>query len=310
MPRPPRIEFSGAFYHVTVRGNNKQYIFLDDHDRLKYLELLERYKKHHEFIIYAYTLMNNHVHLLIETLGSPLSKIMQVINFTYTGHFNRKYDKVGHLFQGRYKACLCDRDEYLLALVRYIHLNPIRSKLVNNPDNYRWSSHRAYMGYSNSLVDAERILRMFSDEPSHARKLYHDFIAGPIKSKENENIFEVVDKQILGDERFIEKVEEKVEVLKKPLKRPSLKKIFSSVTEVTGVSREEMVSRNRNKNVMHARHILVGSCRETGYRLVDLAFELGRDLSVISRWARASESKEIQKEVQKVFESLNARLQA
>jgi REP element-mobilizing transposase RayT len=136
MPRLPRIEFTGAFYHIIVRGNNKQSIFLDDQDRYKYLGLLERYKKQHGFIIYAYTLMNNHVHLLIETLRTPISKIMQVINFTYTSYFNRKHKKVGHLFQGRYKSYLCDRDTYLLALVRYIHLNPVRAKLAKNPQEY------------------------------------------------------------------------------------------------------------------------------------------------------------------------------
>lgn len=310
MPRPPRIEFPGALYHVTVRGNNKQHIFLDDNDRLKYLWLLERYKKQHEFILYAYILMNNHVHLLIETPGSPISRIMQVLNFTYTGYFNRKYEKVGHLFQGRYKAFLCDRDEYLLALLRYIHRNPVRANIVNRPHDYKWSSHLDYMGRGSSLIDTDSILMMFSDKPSQARRLYRDFIDEQTGSEKDENVLNVVNNQILGDDRFIQKVEEKVEILKRPVKKPGLENIFSAVSEVTGVSREDIVSRNRNKRIMHARHILVGLCREAGYRLVDVAFQFKREVSVLSRWARASEKKDMQKDIQKALERLNARLQA
>jgi REP element-mobilizing transposase RayT len=310
MPRPPRIEFTGAFYHIIVRGNNKQSIFLDDQDRYKYLGLLERYKKQHGFIIYAYTLMNNHVHLLIETLSAPISKIMQVINFTYTSYFNRKHKKVGHLFQGRYKAYLCDRDAYLLALVRYIHLNPVRAKLAKNPHEYKWSSHYAYLSGNNKIVETERLLRMFSEKPSHARILYRNFLNERIVNGKDKPIYNDSGKQILGDDQFIDKVEQAVETLKKPLKRPSLKKVLSSISKVTGVTQEEIVSRNRSKRVMFARYIMVGACRELGYRLIDLQSELRRDLSVLSRWASASESKEGQRAVRMVLQGLNARLQA
>lgn len=136
MARPRRIEYPGAFYHVIVRGNQRQAIFNDKTDRFKYLELVERYRKRHGFVLYAYTLMTNHVHLLVETPKSPISRIMQAISFTYTQYFNQKHRKIGHLFQGRYKAYLCDRDKYLLSLVRYIHLNPVRAKVAENPQEY------------------------------------------------------------------------------------------------------------------------------------------------------------------------------
>lgn len=164
MARPPRIEFPGAFYHLIVRGNQQQAIFHDNQDRIKYLELVERYKKHLGFILYAYTLMTNHVHLLLETPKSPISKVMQAINLTYTQYFNRKYSKVGHLFQGRYKAYLCDRDEYLLSLVRYIHLNPVRTNLAKKPHEYRWSSHQAYLEGNKGIVETDKVFTSFFRE--------------------------------------------------------------------------------------------------------------------------------------------------
>ena len=145
MARKPRIQYSGAFYHIIVRGNQRQNIFLEDADRLEYLERLKRYKKKCGFVLYAFVLMSNHVHLLLETPKDPIARIMQMLNFTYTQYFNKKYNKVGHLFQGRYKSYLCDKDNYLLGLVRYIHKNPVRAGLVENPDEYSWSSQGDYI---------------------------------------------------------------------------------------------------------------------------------------------------------------------
>src|SRR5688500_8460786 len=144
--RKPRVEFEGALYHVIVRGNHRRDIFRDESDRVTYLKRIEHYRERYSCIVYAYVLMSNHVHLLIETGAVGLSKIMQGIQFSYTQRYNRRHGAVGHLFQGRYKAILCDRDAYLLELVRYIHLNPARMKDPQNPWKYRWSSHRAYVG--------------------------------------------------------------------------------------------------------------------------------------------------------------------
>jgi REP element-mobilizing transposase RayT len=155
MARKPRVEFEGAFYHVIVRGNQRRQIFRDDEDRRAYLERLEHYRQRTDFTVYAYVLMSNHVHLLLETKKVPLSRIMQGIQFTYTQRYNRRHRTVGHLFQGRYKAILCDRDAYLVELVRYIHFNPVRprdrrkaipSERRGELERYRWSSHRAYVG--------------------------------------------------------------------------------------------------------------------------------------------------------------------
>ncbi len=127
MVRKPRIEYEGAFYHVIIRGNQRKKIFVDGDDFLRYLEILKKYKKRYNYSLFSYIFMSNHVHLLIMTHETPLSKIVQGINQSYTMYFNRKYHKMGHLFQGRYKAILCDWDGYLLSLLKYIHCNPLMS---------------------------------------------------------------------------------------------------------------------------------------------------------------------------------------
>jgi len=145
MARRPRLEFEGAFYHVLTRGNQKRETFRDKTDYRKFLRILGDYKNRYPFSLYGYVLMPNHVHLLVETGKTPLSKILQGINQRYTMYFNWKYETVGHLFQGRYKAILCNKEEYLLNLIKYVHNNPVRSKLVKDADEYPWSSHRLFL---------------------------------------------------------------------------------------------------------------------------------------------------------------------
>src|SRR4030043_2078766 len=187
MPRKPRIEFSGAFYHVISRGNQRQQIFRDRSDFLKFLELLALYKRRYAYFLYGYVLMSNHVHLLIETENIPLSKVLQGINQSYTMYFNRKYRTVGHLFQGRYKTILCDKDAYLLSLIKYIHLNPMRARMAKSAENYRWSSHLVYCGKEKSeIVDTDRGLRMFSEDKSRARKLYRAYIGDGVEGKKKD----------------------------------------------------------------------------------------------------------------------------
>ena len=152
MARKPRVEYPGAFYHVMTRGNRKEAIFKDDKDRLRFLRKVLEYKERYGFILYAYILMKNHIHLLIETRDAALSKIMQGLLQSYTQWYNGKYRTVGHLFQGRYKSILCDKKVYLLNLIRYIHLNCVRAGLVRDPGEYKWSSHRIYLGRTSKMV--------------------------------------------------------------------------------------------------------------------------------------------------------------
>ncbi len=306
MARPPRIEFPGAFYHVIVRGNLKQDIFIDEQDRLEYLERIKRYKEKCGFIFYAYILMTNHVHLLIETPKAPLSKIMQLINFTYTQYFNKKYNKVGHLFQGRYKSFLCDRDEYLLGLLRYIHLNPVRAGIVSRPEAYKWSSHNQYLKEGNGIVDAERVLRLFSEKVSEARKRYRGFVKEAIGAERDDSFYKAVDQQIVGGDKFLEIIEDKIDELDRPIRKLTLKKAIKAVEEVTGVLWDEISSRSRSKEVIFARGLLVGVWREAGHRMVNLQPQLRRDLSVLSRLSKISESERGRKAMKQIFHMLNA----
>ncbi len=310
MARPHRIEFPGALYHILVRGNQKQEIFLDEQDRRAYLQRVQRYKEETGFILYAYVLMPNHVHLLIETTQKPLSKIMQGINLTYTQYFNRKYDKVGHVFQGRYKAFLCDRDEYLLSLIRYIHLNPVRANLVKEPRHYKWSSHNEYLRGRKGVVDASKVLRLFSDKATRARARYEDFVNGAIGEGRNESYYKPIEQQILGDEKFVEEVDRRLGRKDRILRKPSLKEILLVLEEVTGVGEDGIGSRGRGKEVILARAVLVGVWRDFGYKLAELQPKIRRDLSVLSRLAKVSDSADGRKLKDVVCRILNARMQA
>ena len=150
MVRPLRIEFPGATYHVTSRGNRQEDIFADDDDRRLFLQLLGAALLRGQAQLLAYCLMSNHYHLVLQTARANLSAVMRQINGTYTQRYNFKHGKAGHLFQGRYKAILVDREAYLLEVCRYVELNPLRAKLLKDPSHWPWSSLRAHLG----LVDA------------------------------------------------------------------------------------------------------------------------------------------------------------
>jgi putative transposase len=146
MARPLRIEFPGALYHVTSRGNERAAIFFTDHDRHDFLSILGDVVEQHRWLCHAYCLMPNHYHLVIQTPEPNLSRGMHRLNGTYTQHLNRRHARVGHLFQGRFKAILVEREGHLLELARYVVLNPVRAEIERDPETYRWSSLRATLG--------------------------------------------------------------------------------------------------------------------------------------------------------------------
>lgn len=174
MPRKPRLHYEGALYHVMVRGNNKSYIFENDNDKLEYLKRIKKYKEKYKSKVYAYVVMDNHAHLLIEVSQTPLSKIMQLIQQTFSQYYNKKYNRTGHVFEQRYKAILCNKDEYLLALIRYIHNNPEKSDISDI--NYKWSSHQEYVGNNRGICDVDFPLSMFSNNRGEAEKIYLQYV--------------------------------------------------------------------------------------------------------------------------------------
>ncbi len=206
MARKPRIHYPGAFYHVILRGNNCQDIFYSKSDRtwiyLLFQEGIERYRHR----IHAFCLMTNHIHLIIQVSDIPLAKIVQNISFRYTRYINKRKNRIGHLFQGRYKAILIDADCYLLELVRYIHNNPLRAGIASQPEQYQWSSHRAYIGQQKIawlLIDS--VLLQFADNKKTARKRFHLFCLKGSEEKRRQEFHQgTFEGRILGDDGFSE----------------------------------------------------------------------------------------------------------
>lgn len=164
MSRPPREQSESAIYHVMLRGNEKRDIFLDDEDRVRFIDILRIKRLENGFELYAFCLMNNHVHLLINEMESSIARIMKCINVSYAFYFNKKYNRVGHLFQDRFRSEVIDMDNYLLFAARYIHNNPVKAGIVDSPEKYEWSSYGSYLGRKpiTGLVDTSLILEMFS----------------------------------------------------------------------------------------------------------------------------------------------------
>jgi putative transposase len=206
--RKTRLQYSGAVYHVIARGNHRQNVYWEEGDYVRYLKLLGEHLEPRDFKLYAYCLMSNHVHLLMEQSNSyPLSKYMQRLQSAYTSFFNRKHKKFGHLFQGRYKAILVDKSSHLLSLVKYIHANPLRARMEDKIGQYHWTSHRQYVGKDKeplAKVDARAVLEMISKDERKARAQYEHFM-----EKDDEGLKERVNAvwagRILGEEGFVKK---------------------------------------------------------------------------------------------------------
>ncbi len=306
MARKPRIEYEGAFYHVITRGNQKQEIFKDRKDFIKYLEILSDYKKLYQYFLYSYTLMSNHVHLLIEIRKTPLSKIMQGINQRYTAYFNRRYKTVGHLFQSRYKAILCDRDEYLLSLVKYIHFNPVRAKISKTPDEYPWSSHYSYIKKTNKtdIVDTEQVLRMFSEDVTKARRLYRAYMGDEVTVKK-EDIYSTIDQRILGSERFADKVMEEYEVeIDKTKKRKeyTLSEIANGIKKAFGIALKQIQGKGKNKEVSLGKKLLSLIAKEYGYTGREISHFIKKDPAIVTRHLR--EKGKLKKETEEVVKTM------
>jgi len=178
MARPLRIEFEGAVYHVTSRGNAGIDIFLDDVDRIRFLEILGRTVDRFGWICHAYCLMTSHFHLLIETPDPNLSRGMQHLNGVYTQWFNRRHSRAGHLVQGRFKSILVEKESYLLELARYIVLNPVRARMTRSARNWRWSSYRATAGQAKppEFLTIDWLLSQFGKDRASAAHAYREFV--------------------------------------------------------------------------------------------------------------------------------------
>lgn len=302
MARRPRLLAPGLLYHVIARGNQKLKTFLSQRDYLAYLERLSLYRMRYRVSVYAYCLMPNHLHLLVETSSQPLSKFMQGLQQSYTQYFNLTHRKVGHVFQGRYKAIVCDKDEYLLTLVRYIHQNPVRAKMVGKAEDYPYSGHGSYAkGGVTEVVDPRLVLEMLG-----GHRAYRRFVDQGVGEGHREDFYRVEDQRFLGSTGFGERLKREVkeEDNSKP-KRPS-REVFRKIARAVGVEPNVLGGADRAWEISKTR-ALVGYVliRRLGYSLREVSLCLGRDVatvsSLISRFsARMTKDEELKEQVERI----------
>jgi REP element-mobilizing transposase RayT len=280
MARPLRIEYDGAVYHVTSRGNDRKAIYKDDEDRAAFLDILAETNRKFNWLCHAYCLMNNHYHLIIETPDGNLSKGMRQLNGVYTQAYNRQHGRVGHIFQGRYKAILVEKESHLLEACRYVVLNPVRAKATTHPEQWQWSSYRATSGRAkpHRCLTTDWGLGQFGSRQKEAARRYREFVEAGIGQ---ETIWKKVKGQgILGEEDFVAglvgymKGQRDIQEIPKNqrfVNRPKLADIFDQETNPGKT--------DRNKNIREA-------LESHGYSQREIADHLGMHYSSISRLMR------------------------
>ena len=288
MARKPRIHVDGALYHVMLRGNGGQAIFLSDDDRTAFEDLVAEGVSRFGHRIHAYCWMGNHVHLAIQVADTPLSKIMQNLAFRYTRYINRREQRIGHLFQGRFKALLVDADSYLLELVRYIHLNPVRAKLVATPAEHAWSGHLAYLGKAHKeWLTTDWALSQFASSTGTARRQYETFVhAGLHDGHRDEFHRERLEGAILGADDFVEKIISGQAT--QPSRRIPLDAILQAVAGAWKMSQDALRSSSRARALAEARFAAAYLVAEYGGNTLSaLGRLLRRDVSTLSTGAQA-----------------------
>jgi len=277
MARPLRIQYRGALYHVTSRGNSGQRIFKDDRDREGFLATLRRVTERYRWRCHAYCLMPNHYHLVIETPEGNLAQGMRQLNGVYTQTFNRRHGQMGHVFQGRYKAILVQKESHLLEVCRYVVLNPVRAALVKRPDQWKWSSYGGTAGIKapHPCLTTEWVRSQFGQTRSRADELYRAFVQAGIGA---ESIWaQVKGQSLLGGEAFLRRLlpylRGREEVKEFPrsqryVSRPSLAKLFPA--------RVVKAKARRNRTIAAA-------VERFGYTQKAVADFLGLHYSTISR---------------------------
>ena len=277
MTRPLRLEFAGALYHVTSRGDGREEIYLADGDRRVFFDVLAEICVHCNWIIHAYCLMTNHYHLIIETPDANLAKGMRELNGVYTQRFNRVYNRVGHVFQGRYKAILAQKEAYLLELARYVVLNPVRARMVRTPGKYPWSSYRAMIGEEAAPVCLETrwILASFGETEAEAVEGYTRFVA---QGRGQPSPWEHLKHQVfLGSDAFVDTMQSKV-----PQDR-DLREIPQAKARQVARPIDEYAHQHPDRDLAIAAAYASG-----GYTLRDIGDYFGLHYSRVSKIVRAA----------------------
>jgi putative transposase len=283
MPRKPRIHYEGAFYHVILRGNAKQDIFSDAKDRHRFLEFVQDAVERFGFRLHGYCLMTNHIHLAIQVGGIPLSRIMQNLSLRYTKWVNWRKDSIGHVFQGRYKSVMIEADNYLAQLVAYLHLNPVRAGMVKVPEEYPWSSHRAYIGLEQApWLTTQFVLSQFSKRENKASPAFRDFVGERCNEGHRPEFHgaTTVDSRVFGDDDF---VEEALRNEPSAMATATMDDVLDAVTKLYGLTFEELVSPGQGIRISQARALAAwGVFTLSSATLTELARKFGRDVSSLS----------------------------
>ena len=283
MARKPRIHYPGAVHHVILRGNAGQDLFFQDKDRDRFYRLLDEGQQKYGYRIHAFCLMRNHVHLALQVGEVSLSRIMQNLSQRYTVWMNRQQGRTGHLFQGRYKAILLDADAYLLELLRYIHLNPVRAGIVKLPEGYPWSSHRAYLGQEKiPWLTTDWTLAQFSEERRLARRRYREFIMEGVGEGYRQEFHRGTGEgRLLGDDRFVEEV---LKVMRQEIvHKVSIEEVLKTVCNLYGLDVQEVVEIGKGRGSSEARAMICWLVRQHRHlSLTDLSRWLNRDISALS----------------------------
>jgi len=311
MPRKPRIHYPGALYHVMLRGNGGANIFLDDQDRSRFLLLLQQVLEKFSVRILAFCLMDNHIHLALQVGDIPLSRIMQNLSFRYTQWFNRRRKMTGHLFQGRFKAILVEADSYLLQLIAYIHLNPVRAGIADSPEQFRWSSHRAYLGTEAiPWLSSDYALATLSPQGPQSRKLYAELVQNEAPKGHRKEFHGTgsLDTRILGQDDFL--LETLQNANQAPLHRPGLKDIIQVICEHFSCAPEELCSPGQSRQLSRIRTWLAWFVLEHSWAtLTELGQFLGRDGSTLSSAiSRLKEKARQDREISATYQTLQSKL--
>ena len=282
MPRKPRIHIPGGLYHVILRGNDRQRVFFTPGDRSIFYGLLGEGVTRFSYRVHAFCLMSNHVHLVLQAGETPLSSGMQNLSFRYTGHINKTRKRVGHVFQGRYKAVLVDQDAYGLALVRYVHLNPVRAKMVREPVAYRWSSHQAYLGHEIlPWLSTDWVLAQFSNRLATARKRFAAFVAAG-KAEGHSTLYYggTTDKRVIGEDDFVKAATKRPESAENP---PTLQAIIDYVSRLQALDSSSLAAPGRSRQAAQARTLIAWLAVQTrAATLEKVAHRFNRSASTMS----------------------------
>jgi len=318
MARPLRIEYPGAWYHFTCRGNERGLIFKDDSDRREFLSILKESLEKYKVLLHGYVLMENHFHLNLHTPQGNLNRFAQRFNTAYTVYFNRRYNRTGHLYQGRYKAILVEKDSYLLALSRYIHLNPAKIKRIKKlpiPEqidylrNYKWSSNRGYglLRYREDFMCYNDVLEYTGGDNKYGRKGYREFVEEGLLTDVGSPFEGIKGQVVLGESGFVDWVYEKVLKDAKPDKTEQSKSrelvkevrqefIIDTVCRAFKVSKADLL--RRRSVCRDARMVYIDLCCK--YRLFHKSLrEIGQELGGLTVGGMSQTRKRLRERMQK-----------